>query len=99
MFDRMDGIMQALAKKKMQLKQCLYITVKVARQKVSKYYAEVTPMTGLHLIAAYTVHPFRNVWSSRNWDAAIDINPEDEPSYTTQYQEVCLKYLENINKM
>jgi len=29
------------------------------------------------------------------WDKGIDINPEDESSYTTQYQEASLKYVEN----
>jgi hypothetical protein len=29
------------------------------------------------------------------WDAGIDINPEDETSYTTHYQEAFLKYMDN----
>jgi len=29
------------------------------------------------------------------WDKEIDINPEDETSYATQYQEACLTYMEN----
>jgi len=29
------------------------------------------------------------------WDKGMDINLEDETSYTTQYQEAFLKYVEN----
>jgi hypothetical protein len=29
------------------------------------------------------------------WDMGMDINPEDETSYTTQYDEAFLKYVEN----
>jgi len=31
----------------------------------------------------------------RKWDKGLEINPVDETSHTTQYQEVCLKYAEN----
>jgi hypothetical protein len=33
--------------------------------------------------------------SFRKWDKAMNINPEDETSYTVQYQEAILKYVEN----
>jgi len=59
MFDHMDGVTRALAKKKTQWKEDLFFTVKLARQKLSKYYAEVTPTTGLLLIAAQILDPFR----------------------------------------
>ena len=39
MFDHMDGVMRALAKKKTQWKEDLFFAVKLARQKLSKYYA------------------------------------------------------------
>jgi len=61
MFDHMDGIMQALAKKKTQWKEELFLAVKLARQKVSKYYAEVTPTTGMLVIAAQILDPFRKL--------------------------------------
>jgi hypothetical protein len=41
MFDHMDGVMRALAKNKTPLKEDLFFAVKLARQKLSKYYAEV----------------------------------------------------------
>jgi len=95
MFDHMDGVMRALAKKKTQWKEDLFFAVKCARQKLSKYYTEVTPATGMLLIAAHILDPFRKLRSFRKWDKGMDINPEDETSYTTQYQEAFLKYVEN----
>jgi hypothetical protein len=95
MFDPMDGVMGALAKKKRQLKEDLFFAVKCAWQKLSKYYTEVTPTTGMLLIPADMLNPFPMLRSFRKWDKGMDINPEDETSYTTQYQESFLKYVEN----
>jgi hypothetical protein len=91
----MDGVMRALAKKKTQWKEDLFFAVKCARQKLSKYYTEVTPTTGMLLITAHILDPFRKLRYFKKWDKGMDINPEDETSYTTQYQEAFLKYLEN----
>jgi hypothetical protein len=95
MFDYLDGVMHALAKKKIQMKEELLFAVKLARQKLSKYYAEVTPMTGMILISAHILGPFRKLRSFRKWNKGMDINPVDETSYTTQYQGAFLKYVEN----
>jgi len=95
MFDHMDGVMRALAKKKTLWKEDLFFPVKLARQKLSKYYAEVTPTTGLLRISTHILDHFRKLQSFRNWDNGMDINPEDETSYTTQYQEAFLKHVEN----
>jgi len=95
MFDHMDGVMRALAKKKTQWKEDLFFAVKYARQKLSKYYTEVTPTTGMLLITAHILDPFWKLRSFRMWDKGMDINPEDKTSYTTQYQEAFLKYMEN----
>ena len=86
MFNHMDGVMRTLAKKKSPWKEDLFFAVKLARQKLSKYYAEVTPTTGMLLISAHILDPFRKLWSFRKWDKGMDINPEDEISYTTQNQ-------------
>ena len=94
-FDHMDSVMRALAKKKTQWKEDLFFAVKLARQKRSKYYAKVTPMTGMLLIPTHILDPFRKLRSFRNWDKGMDINPEDETSYTTQYQEAFMRYAEN----
>jgi hypothetical protein len=69
--------------------------VKCARQKLSKYYTDVTPTTDMLVIAAHMLDPLRKLRLFRKWDNGIDINPEDETSYTTQYQEAFLKYVEN----
>jgi hypothetical protein len=91
MFDHMDGVMRALDKKKTPWKEDFFMTVKLARQKLSKYYAEVTPMTGMLLISANFLDPYRKLRSFEKWDKGMDINPEDETFYTTQYQDAFLK--------
>jgi len=95
MFGHMDGVMRALAKKKTPWKEDLFFAVKLARQKLPKYSAEVTPTTGMLLISAHILDLFRKLWSFRKWNKGMDINVEDETSYTTQYQEGFLKYVEN----
>ena len=67
-FDHMDGVLRALAKKNTQWKEDLYFAVKFAGQKLSKYYAEVTPTTGMLLIPAHILDPFRKLRSFRKWD-------------------------------
>jgi len=95
MFDHMDGVMRPLARKKTRWKEDLFFAVKSARPKLSKYYAVVTLTTGKRLISAHILDPFRKLRLFRKWDKEIDINPEDETSYTIQYKEAFLKYVEN----
>jgi len=95
MFDHMAGVMRAFARKKTRWKEDLFFAVKLARQNLFKYYSEVTPTTSMILISAKYLNPFRKLRSFRKWDKGMDINPEDETSYTTQYQEAFLKYVEN----
>ena len=95
MCDNMDGVMRALAKKKTQWKEDLFFAVKLARNKLSKCYCEVTPMMGMLLLSVQILDSFHKLRSFRKWDKGMDINPEDETSYTDQYQEVFLKYVEN----
>jgi len=85
MFDYMDGVMRALAINKSPWKEDLFFAVKLAQQKLSKYYAEVTPPTGMLFISAHILHPFRKLQSFRKWDKGNNNHPEDETSYTTQY--------------
>jgi len=94
-FDHMDGVMRALAKEKTQCMEDLFFAAKLAWQKLSKYYAEVTPTTSMLLISAHILNPFRKLRSFRMWHKGMDINPEDETSYTIQYQKAFLKYGEN----
>jgi len=93
MFHHLDGVMWALAKKKTQWKEDLYFAMKFAKQKLSKHNTEVTPTNGMLLISADIVDSFRKLRSCRKWDKGMGINPEDEISYTTQYQEAFLKYV------
>jgi hypothetical protein len=51
-------------------------------------------MTGMLLISAHILDRFRKLRSFRKWDKGMDLNPEDETSYTTQSQEAFLKYME-----
>jgi len=68
MFDHMDGVMRALAKKKTQWKEDLFFAVKLAQQKLSEYYTEVTPTTGMLLISIHILDLFRKLRSFRKWD-------------------------------
>jgi hypothetical protein len=52
-------------------------------------------MMGMLLISAHILDPFSKLRSFTKWDKAMDINPVDEISYTTQYQEALLKYMED----
>ena len=58
MLDHMDGVMRALAKKKTKWREDLFFAVNLARQKLSKYYAEVTPTTGMLFISAHMLNSF-----------------------------------------
>jgi len=95
MFDHMDGVMRALAEKKTQWTEDLFIAMNLARQMQSKYYAEVTAAMGMFIITAHILDPFRKLRLFWKWDKRMDIDPEDETSYTTQYQEAFLMYVEN----
>jgi len=94
-FDHMDGVLRALAKKKTQWKEDLFFALNLARQKLSKHYAEVTPTMSMLPIWAHILDLFRKMQLSRKCDKGMDINLEDETSYTTQYQEAFLKYVVN----
>jgi hypothetical protein len=50
---------------------------------------------GMLRISAVILDPFRKLGSFRKWHKGMDINPEDETSYTTQDQKAFLKYVEN----
>jgi len=51
---------------------------------------------GMLLISAHILNLFWKLRSYRKWDKGMDLNPEDETSYNTQYQEAFLHYVENI---
>jgi hypothetical protein len=59
MFDHMDGVIRVLAKKTTQWKEEFFFAVELARQKLSICYTEVTSTTGMLLISANILDPFR----------------------------------------
>jgi hypothetical protein len=61
MFDHMDGVTRALAKKMTQWKEELFFAVMLARQKISKYSAEVSPTMGMLLISVHILDPCRKL--------------------------------------
>jgi len=89
----MDGVIWALPNNKTRWKEDLYLLVKFAQQKLSKYRAEVTPTTDMLLILPHILDTSRKLRSFHKWDKWMDIHPEDKTSYTTQLQEVFLKYV------
>ena len=95
MFDHMDGVMQAFAKKKTHWKEDLFFAMKLARQKLFKYYAEVTPRMGRLPVSAHILDPFRKLRSFRMWNKGMEINSNDEIFFTSQYEDAFLKYVEN----
>jgi len=94
-FANMDVVMRALAKQKTQWNKDLCFAVKVAPMNRSWYCANVTPTTGLLDDSAEILDCFGRLQSFSKWDKAMDVNPEDEASYTTQYLEAFLTYVEN----
>jgi len=57
-FDHMEGVMRAQSKKMTQWKDDLFLAVKSAQQKLSKYYAGVSATTGMLHISAHIFDPF-----------------------------------------
>jgi len=71
--------------------------MKFACQKLARYYAKVTSMTGMVLISAHILDPFQKLSLFIMWVMWMDLNPEDKTSYTTQHQEAFLMYVENLD--
>jgi hypothetical protein len=91
----MEGMTRAMTERKTQWKEYLYFPLKIAHQKHSESYAEVTPMSSQHLISGHIDDPVWMLRSFRKWDNKMDCNPEDEISYITQNQEFFLAYVAN----
>jgi hypothetical protein len=81
----MDDVMRAETKKNTRWKEDLFFTVKLALQKLPKYYLAVTQTIDMFFISARMVDPFWKLRSSRKWGKLMDINFQDMTSYTTQY--------------
>jgi hypothetical protein len=85
MFHPRDGIMGAFALKMTQWKKYLYFSIKCAYQKLSNYYAEITPTMGVLLIAAYSFNSFKQLRLSKKRNNGMEITCEEESLYTTHY--------------
>lgn len=95
MFDRMDVIMQALAKRTTQWKEDCHFMMKCAQQTLSKWYMEVTPMTCMTLIPVHILDLFQRLQLFHKWNKQLYIPSEDGTSCTTAYNAVLLKYVDN----
>jgi len=91
MFDHMNGVMGAVAEDKTQWQEDLYFAAKLAWQKLSKYYAEVTPTMDMLLISPDIPYPFRNLRLTGKRAKGINMNPVHVTFCTTQYPEAFLK--------
>jgi len=76
----MDGILRALAKKRTPWKEVGYFTLKFALPKLSNYFADITPTTGILFISVQIAHPFRKLGEFWKWDTAMDIIHENRTS-------------------
>jgi len=74
MFDQMDGVMQASTKKMTPWKGDSFLAMQLAWQKLSTYYAAVTPSTGMLHISAPILDLIRMLQTSWKLDKGIDIN-------------------------
>jgi hypothetical protein len=52
-------------------------------------------MSGMIVISIHILDPFSKLQSFRKWNMGMNIKPVHETSYTTQYQEAFLTYVEN----
>jgi len=80
--------MWTLTKQITKWKEDLYFAVTFVRQKLSKHYAEITPMARVLLTSADSLDSFWKLWSFRKWDEGMDINLENEISDTPKHPEV-----------
>ena len=79
--------MWPLLKKKTPSTEDLYLAMKSAWVKLSKYYAAAIPTMGMLLISAHILDPLRIERLFMKWDTGMDINAEDETSHIIQYQD------------
>jgi hypothetical protein len=68
--------------------------VKFVQQTLCKRYATAATTLDIGLIAANILHPARNQQWLKMWVTGLDIHPMYVISSTSQYQEVCLNYVE-----
>lgn len=96
MFDHLEGAMRSLKGKRTAWKVDVHRAVRASHKKLQSYYSEVTPESGLLLILAALLDPFRKTKTFRAWDAGMNIDPKDSESYTAQYTEAFMDYWEEM---
>ena len=96
MFDHLEGAMRSFKGKCTAWKVDVRRTVRASHKKLQCYYSEVTPESGLLLILAALLDPFRKTKTFRTWDAGMNIDPKDSESYTAQYTEAFIDYWEEM---
>lgn len=94
-FDHLDSVLKALAKKRVQWKRDIHRAVRCARAKLRKYYSKVTPDTGLILILATILDPFRKLQTFKAWDKEVGLIGDEAESYKSQYSNAFLAYWES----
>ena len=94
MFDHMESVLKALAKKRTQWKKDIHKAVRAGRAKLREYYSNVTPGTGLLLILATILDPFRKLRTFERWDKDMGVSNDNADSYTRQYSDAFLDYWE-----
>jgi hypothetical protein len=52
-------------------------------------------MTAMFLLSAHSLYTFQKLQSFWKWGKGMDIHPVEKTSFTTQYKEAFLKYVEN----
>ena len=92
----MDGVMRALAKEKTQWKEGrLVLSGEVSSTEDVKILSLIDSNDGHASDIRTQPRSFPEVAIVQKVWKGMDINPKDETSYTTQYQEAFLKYVEN----
>jgi len=91
----MDGVMRTVVMKKTEWKEDLYIAVKFVQYMLSKYYAKLTVTMGALPILPNLFDSFQKLPLFGKWGKRMDNTPVHVTTYTTQYWEACLKYVEN----
>jgi hypothetical protein len=85
MFDRTEEVVRSFIMKKIPWKNDSYFVVKIAQQKLFKYYANVHATTDLVQNSAHMLKCILKLRSFRKWNKMMDINPKDMIVHTTQY--------------
>jgi len=62
----------------------LFFAMTLAQQNLFNYQDEITPMTGMCLVAGHILDQWRQLQSFSKWDKGVGNNPVDETLRPTQ---------------